>query len=133
MRKRFRFIPALIISSCFGLLTTTESFAQQCAGDLYGNSLYPGSIQEEYMLTQTARVLGDTPSSIVNVRQLPTTESAVLGTVSVGDDVPVTAKAYGPRCHDWYRISIPGQRTSGWVYARHILIWANENGTYFEF
>ena len=115
------------------LLTATEAFAQRCAGDRYGNSLYPGSIQEEYVLTQTARILGDTPSSIVNVYQLPNTGSAVLGSVPVGEDVRVTSKAYGPNCHDWYEVTIPGQRTFGWVYARHILIWAHENGAYFEF
>ena len=135
MSKRMRKKLLLITGSAFGLclLTSTEAAAQRCAGDRYGNPLYPGSIQEEYMLTQTARILGDNPSSIVNVYQLPTTESAVLGTVSVDEDVRVTAKAYGTDCHDWYRITIPEQRTFGWVYARHILIWANENAVYFEF
>ena len=131
MSEKLRYVSVLIFSLC--LSTSTKASAQQCGGDRYGNSLFPGSIQEEYMLTQTARILGDTPSSVVDVYQLPTTNSAVLGAVLVDEDVRVTAKAYGPDCHDWYRITISGQRTFGWVYARHILIWANENGVYFEF
>jgi hypothetical protein len=50
MIKPVRFISALTLTSGITFLACNKVSAQQCAGDPYGNSLYPGSIQEEYVM-----------------------------------------------------------------------------------
>lgn len=67
-------------------------------------------------------VYGQTPGSVVNVRDRPRFEGVVVGTVRVGQQVSLSARVYsvdsvpgiGPECNLWYRV---GQ---GWVHAEFI-------------
>ncbi|MEA5452052.1 SH3 domain-containing protein [Leptolyngbya sp. CCNP1308] len=67
-------------------------------------------------------VYGQTPGSVVNVRDRPSFEGKVVGTVRVGQQVSLPARVFsvdsvpgiGPECNLWYQV---GQ---GWIHAEFI-------------
>lgn len=67
-------------------------------------------------------VYGQTPGSVVNVRDRPRFEGSVIETIRVGQQVSLSARVYsvdsipgiGPECNLWYKVG------RGWVHAEFI-------------